>query len=93
MAELTVRFVDGRDRKTDAMRAESGEFGQPVARIRQQLAPDVEMRRDVELEGRATGRERQVDIPVTRQVGRHESRIVIACKDYAAFAAVPDTAP
>ena len=65
------------------MKAGSKEFEQLVARIQQQLAPDAEVHHDVKLEGRATGRKRQVDVLVTQQVGQYEIRIVIECKDHA----------
>ncbi len=65
------------------MRAGSREFELLVARIQQQLAPDAEVHHDVKIEGRATGRKRQVDVLVTQQVGQYEIRIVIECKDQA----------
>lgn len=65
------------------MKAGSREFEQLVARIQQQLAPDAEVLHDVKLDGRATGRKRQVDVLVTQQIGQYDIRIVIECKDYA----------
>ena len=65
------------------MRTDSKEFEQLVARIQRQLAPDAEVYHDVKLEGRTTGRKRQVDILVTQQVGQYEIRIIVECKDYA----------
>ena len=59
------------------------EFEQLVAIIQQKLAPDAEVYHGVKLEGRATGRKRQVDVLVTQQVGQYEIRIAIECKDYA----------
>ena len=65
------------------MRTGSREFEQLVARIQQQLAPDAEVHHDIKIEGRATGRKRQVDVLVSQLVGQFEIRIVIECKDYA----------
>ncbi|MDD9981512.1 MAG: restriction endonuclease, partial [Gammaproteobacteria bacterium] len=66
-----------------AMRTDSREFEQLVARIQRQLAPDAEVYHDVKLEGRTTGRKRQVDVLVTQLVGQYEIRIIVECKDYA----------
>ncbi len=76
--------MGGRDRTTDAMRAGWAKGIRATgSKIQQQLAPDAEVHHDVKLEGRATGRKRQVDVLVTQQVGQYEIRIVIECKDHA----------
>ncbi len=54
-----------------------------VAKIQQQLAPASEVLHDVRLDGRQSGRKRQIDVLVRQQVGQYEIQVVIECKDHA----------
>jgi hypothetical protein len=54
-----------------------------AAKIQAQLAPDAEVLHDVKLDGRLSGRSRQVDVLVKQRIGQYEMLIVLDCKDYA----------
>jgi hypothetical protein len=54
-----------------------------VAKIQQQLAPNAEVIHDARLEGRLSGRQRQIDVLVRQRIGQYEMKIVLDCKDYA----------
>jgi hypothetical protein len=53
-----------------------------VARIQRQLAPKAEVLHDVKLDGRCSGRKRQIDVLVHEKIGQYDIKIVIDCKDY-----------
>lgn len=53
-----------------------------VAKIQQQLAPKADVLHDVRLDGRYSGRKRQIDILVREQIGQYDIKIIIDCKDY-----------
>lgn len=53
-----------------------------VAKIQQQLAPQAEVLHDVKLDGRHSGRKRQIDVLVREKIGQYEIKIVMDCKDY-----------
>jgi hypothetical protein len=46
------------------------------------LPPKAEVTHDVKLDGRYSGRKRQIDILVREQVGQYDIKIIIDCKDY-----------
>lgn len=54
-----------------------------MAKIQAQLAPQAEVVHDAKLDGRLSGRSRQVDVLVRQKIGQYEMRIVLDCKDYA----------
>jgi Restriction endonuclease len=54
-----------------------------VAKIQAQLAPQAEVIHDARLNGRSSGRPRQVDVLVRQKIGQYEMLIVLDCKDYA----------
>jgi restriction endonuclease Mrr len=64
------------------MAKESRELEMLVARIQQQLAPKAEVIHDVKLDGRYSGRKRQIDVLMREQIGQYDIKIVIDCKDY-----------
>lgn len=53
-----------------------------VAKIQAQLAPNAEILHDQKLDGRKSGRKRQIDVLVRDRIGQYEIMIVIDCKDY-----------
>jgi hypothetical protein len=53
-----------------------------VQKIQQQLAPTAAVLHDVKLDGRRSGRKRQIDVLVREQVGQYDIKIIIDCKDY-----------
>lgn len=55
---------------------------QLVQKIQQQLAPKAQVSHNVHMQGRHTGRKRQVDVLVYEKVGQYDINIVIDCKDY-----------
>lgn len=53
-----------------------------VAKIQRELAPTAEVVHNVYLQGRKSGRRRQIDVLVRDRIGQYEIQIVIDCKDY-----------
>ena len=64
------------------MAKSSVELEQLVAKIQKDLAPTSEVIHDVKLDGRLSGRKRQIDVLVRDKIGQYEILIVIDCKDY-----------
>jgi len=63
-------------------RTHSEELEILVARIQKQLAPQATVSHNVMLDGRLSGRKRQIDVLVYEKVGQYDISIVIDCKDY-----------
>lgn len=61
-----------------------------VAKIQQQLAPTATVRHNVSLDGRRSGRKRQIDVLVEQGVGQHVMRIIMDSKDYSRPVDLPD---
>jgi hypothetical protein len=70
------------DEKVELTEADYAKLEKLVAKIQQQLAPNAKIEHDVHLDGRKSGRKRQIDVLMTQQVGQYSIRIVIDCKDY-----------
>ena len=60
----------------------SVELERLVAKIQQDLAPNAEVLHNVMLDGRSSGRKRQIDVLVREHIGQYEISIIIDCKDY-----------
>ena len=58
------------------------ELEQLVAKIQKQLAPQAEVLHNVYMDGRRSGRKRQIDVLVRERIGQYEISIIIDCKDY-----------
>ena len=54
-----------------------------VADIQKQLSPDAAVSHNVKLLGEHSGRERQIDVLVEKNIGQYTIKIIIDCKDYA----------
>lgn len=54
-----------------------------VTKIQTALSPDAEVTHDARLMGRASKRERQIDVLVRQRIGQYDMTIVIDCKDHA----------
>ncbi|MBZ9600490.1 restriction endonuclease [Phyllobacterium chamaecytisi] len=64
------------------MTASSVALEQLVAKIQADLAPNSDVVHNVMLNGRHSGRKRQIDVLVRDKIGQYEILIVIDCKDY-----------
>jgi len=53
-----------------------------VAKIQTELAPNAEVLHNQRIDGRKSGRKRQIDVLVKEKIGQYEIMIVIDCKDY-----------
>lgn len=53
-----------------------------VAKIQRELAPTAEVLHNQRLQGRKSGRDRQIDVLVKDRIGQYDIFIVVDCKDY-----------